>query len=140
MAWQQVDQAGVLSGGFRHLLLVLHQELLLPLCCAVLAALQRSIALPDVHSGYGFAIGNVAAFDMSNPEVKGHSALQCWLACTASVGEWTRASCTLDVTGAVEALSSQQYRGAISPWQPVGMQALQHLISLVCHHCHSQCV
>lgn len=29
---------------------------------------QTSIALPDVHSGYGFAIGNVAAFDMSNPE------------------------------------------------------------------------
>eukprot|EP00879_Flechtneria_rotunda_P008297 GHRR01008691.1.p1 GENE.GHRR01008691.1~~GHRR01008691.1.p1 ORF type:complete len:507 (+),score=180.67 GHRR01008691.1:555-2075(+) len=27
-----------------------------------------SIALPDVHSGYGFAIGNVAAFDMANPE------------------------------------------------------------------------
>ena len=30
--------------------------------------LQKSIAMPDVHSGYGFAIGNVAAFDMSNPE------------------------------------------------------------------------
>jgi tRNA-splicing ligase RtcB len=29
---------------------------------------RESIALPDVHSGYGFAIGNVAAFDMSNPE------------------------------------------------------------------------
>lgn len=29
---------------------------------------QHSVALPDVHSGYGFAIGNVAAFDMSNPE------------------------------------------------------------------------
>jgi tRNA-splicing ligase RtcB len=29
---------------------------------------QRSIALPDVHSGYGFAIGNVAAFDMDDPE------------------------------------------------------------------------
>ncbi len=26
-----------------------------------------SIALPDVHSGYGFAIGNVAAFDMDDP-------------------------------------------------------------------------
>lgn len=31
-------------------------------------ALQRSIALPDMHSGYGFAIGNVAAFDMSDPD------------------------------------------------------------------------
>lgn len=27
---------------------------------------HRSIGLPDIHSGYGFAIGNVAAFDMSN--------------------------------------------------------------------------
>ena len=29
---------------------------------------KNSIGLPDVHSGYGFAIGNVAAFDMDNPE------------------------------------------------------------------------
>jgi tRNA-splicing ligase RtcB len=29
---------------------------------------KQSIALPDVHSGYGFAIGNVAAFDMADPE------------------------------------------------------------------------
>ena len=29
---------------------------------------QKSIALPDVHSGYGFAIGNVAAFDMADPD------------------------------------------------------------------------
>jgi len=28
---------------------------------------QKSIALPDMHSGYGFAIGNVAAFDMADP-------------------------------------------------------------------------
>lgn len=28
----------------------------------------RSIAMPDVHSGYGFAIGNVAAFDMADPQ------------------------------------------------------------------------
>lgn len=28
----------------------------------------HSVALPDVHSGYGFAIGNVAAFDVSLPE------------------------------------------------------------------------
>ena len=27
----------------------------------------RSIGLPDVHSGYGFAIGNTAAFDMDDP-------------------------------------------------------------------------
>lgn len=29
---------------------------------------KKSVGLPDVHSGYGFAIGNVAAFDMANPE------------------------------------------------------------------------
>merc|ERR1719464_1403002 len=28
---------------------------------------KHSIAMPDVHAGYGFAIGNVAAFDMENP-------------------------------------------------------------------------
>lgn len=33
-----------------------------------LLLLQKSIALPDVHSGYGFAIGNVAAFDMDDPK------------------------------------------------------------------------
>ncbi|XP_065066687.1 RNA-splicing ligase RtcB homolog [Rhopilema esculentum] len=27
----------------------------------------RSIGLPDIHAGYGFAIGNMAAFDMSDP-------------------------------------------------------------------------
>jgi len=29
---------------------------------------KASVGLPDVHSGYGFAIGNVAAFDMADPE------------------------------------------------------------------------
>ena len=29
---------------------------------------KNSVALPDCHSGYGFAIGNVAAFDMGNPD------------------------------------------------------------------------
>ncbi len=28
----------------------------------------KSVGLPDVHSGYGFAIGNMAAFDMDNPD------------------------------------------------------------------------
>jgi hypothetical protein len=31
-------------------------------------SLQQSIGLPDVHSGYGFAIGNMAAFDMADPD------------------------------------------------------------------------
>ncbi|CAH8535480.1 unnamed protein product [Schistosoma guineensis] len=29
---------------------------------------HRSVGLPDVHSGYGFAIGNMAAFDLTNPK------------------------------------------------------------------------
>lgn len=29
---------------------------------------KGSFAMPDVHSGYGFCIGNVAAFDMDDPE------------------------------------------------------------------------
>jgi len=33
-----------------------------------MVALQRSVGLPDVHSGYGFAIGNMAAFDMGDPK------------------------------------------------------------------------
>jgi len=28
---------------------------------------KYSIGLPDIHSGYGFAIGNLAAFDMDDP-------------------------------------------------------------------------
>ncbi len=31
------------------------------------AIVKHSIAIPDVHAGYGFSIGNVAAFDMNNP-------------------------------------------------------------------------
>eukprot|EP00970_Alexandrium_tamarense_P004027 scaffold693_cov200-Alexandrium_tamarense.AAC.29 len=29
---------------------------------------KASLAMPDVHSGYGFCIGNVAAFDMDDPQ------------------------------------------------------------------------
>ena len=29
---------------------------------------RASLAMPDVHSGYGFCIGNVAAFDMDDPD------------------------------------------------------------------------
>ena len=28
----------------------------------------KSVGLPDIHSGYGFAIGNMAAFDCSDPK------------------------------------------------------------------------
>ena len=27
-----------------------------------------SIGMPDIHSGYGFAVGNVAAFDLADPK------------------------------------------------------------------------
>lgn len=30
--------------------------------------IQKSVGLPDVHSGYGFAIGNMAAFDYNDPK------------------------------------------------------------------------
>ncbi|CAB4022207.1 tRNA-splicing ligase homolog, partial [Paramuricea clavata] len=33
----------------------------------VLRKKPKSVGLPDVHSGYGFAIGNMAAFDMNDP-------------------------------------------------------------------------
>ena len=36
--------------------------------CALSFSHQGSIGLPDVHSGYGFAVGNVAAFDMGDPD------------------------------------------------------------------------
>ncbi|KAL3103374.1 hypothetical protein niasHS_002560 [Heterodera schachtii] len=32
------------------------------------AIVKNSIGLPDVHSGYGFAIGNIAAFDSADPQ------------------------------------------------------------------------
>ncbi|VDK51728.1 unnamed protein product [Anisakis simplex] len=34
---------------------------------ALPAIVSASIGLPDIHSGYGFAIGNIAAFDVSEP-------------------------------------------------------------------------
>ena len=35
--------------------------------CPNVGIVKHSIAMPDVHAGYGFSIGNVAAFDMNNP-------------------------------------------------------------------------
>lgn len=39
-----------------------------PRCAAPSFCHKGSIGLPDVHSGYGFAVGNVAAFDMGDPD------------------------------------------------------------------------
>ena len=38
------------------------------LVAALPGIVRHSIGLPDLHSGYGFAIGNVAAFDMDDPK------------------------------------------------------------------------
>ena len=56
---QHVDRGDV--GGFLPAVKQLANVACLP------GIVSKSIALPDVHSGYGFAIGNVAAFDMSDP-------------------------------------------------------------------------
>ena len=50
-------KAVTLAGGIREPLLT----------CSSSCIFQKSIGLPDVHSGYGFAIGNMAAFDMADP-------------------------------------------------------------------------
>lgn len=75
-AWQGASGVTCVSGHTLTTLLLLAAAapcsfllLVLALLCCTICPLQRSIALPDVHSGYGFAIGNVAAFDMNNPEV-----------------------------------------------------------------------
>ena len=56
---QHVDRGDV--GGFLPAVKQLANVAALP------GIVNKSIALPDVHSGYGFAIGNVAAFDMADP-------------------------------------------------------------------------
>lgn len=35
--------------------------------CDAAGIVGSSIGMPDIHSGYGFAVGNVAAFDMADP-------------------------------------------------------------------------
>jgi hypothetical protein len=51
-----------------EVLLYLHEIQADPGALTLCLFLQKSIAMPDIHSGYGFAIGNVAAFDMDDPE------------------------------------------------------------------------
>lgn len=48
-------------GGFTPALKQLYNVSLLP------GIVKSSIGLPDIHSGYGFSIGHVAAMDMNNP-------------------------------------------------------------------------
>ena len=51
-------------GGFGGFLPALKQ---MANVAALPGIVHASIGLPDTHAGYGFAIGNVAAFDMSDP-------------------------------------------------------------------------
>lgn len=59
---QLVTEANKSSGGFLSALQQLANVATLP------GIVGYSLGMPDLHSGYGFAIGNVAAMDMSNPD------------------------------------------------------------------------
>eukprot|EP00004_Rigifila_ramosa_P011149 TRINITY_DN2354_c0_g1_i2.p1 TRINITY_DN2354_c0_g1~~TRINITY_DN2354_c0_g1_i2.p1 ORF type:complete len:504 (-),score=104.07 TRINITY_DN2354_c0_g1_i2:35-1546(-) len=54
-------QSGAKGGGFLPAMEQIANVACLP------GIVKRSVAMPDCHSGYGFAIGNVAAFDVGNP-------------------------------------------------------------------------
>lgn len=59
------DHCSAEKGGFGGFLPAVKQ---IANVAALPGIVKRSIGLPDVHSGYGFAIGNVAAFDLDNPD------------------------------------------------------------------------
>lgn len=59
---QESKQPDGIPGGFIPALKQIANVAALP------GIVKYSIGLPDVHSGYGFAIGNTAAFDMDDPE------------------------------------------------------------------------
>jgi hypothetical protein len=53
---------GASGGGFSSALQQLANVATLP------GIVGASLGMPDIHSGYGFAIGNVAAFDLADPQ------------------------------------------------------------------------
>jgi len=59
---QLVTEAHASTGGFLSALQQLANVATLP------GIVGYSLGMPDLHSGYGFAIGNVAAMDMNDPE------------------------------------------------------------------------
>ncbi|GHP03998.1 hypothetical protein PPROV_000275200 [Pycnococcus provasolii] len=59
---QQHAKTGGSGGGFLPAVKQIANVAALP------GIVKHSLAMPDVHSGYGFAIGNVAAFDMNDPQ------------------------------------------------------------------------
>ncbi|KAK1444442.1 hypothetical protein BgAZ_103480 [Babesia gibsoni] len=62
LLFQELRQYSSESGTFLPALKQLANVAALP------GIVKGSIALPDAHSGYGFSIGNVAAFDLNDPE------------------------------------------------------------------------
>lgn len=58
----QAASSGTRVGGFLPAMKQIANVAALP------GIVSHSTGLPDVHAGYGFAIGNLAAFDMDNPE------------------------------------------------------------------------
>ena len=62
----KLNQAVELCNKLRNLLTLKHSNASLFISFEFFK-FQHSIGLPDVHSGYGFAIGNMAAFDMADP-------------------------------------------------------------------------
>lgn len=62
LLFQELKQYSADSGTFLPALKQLANVAALP------GIVKGSIALPDAHSGYGFSIGNVAAFDINDPD------------------------------------------------------------------------
>lgn len=67
-SYLQVNERNVYYYNIWHLNLTSMTVKQIANVAALPGIVKRSIGLPDVHSGYGFAIGNVAAFDVDNPE------------------------------------------------------------------------
>lgn len=62
LMFDELKQADSKGGGFLPAVKQIANVACLP------GIVGHSIGLPDVHSGYGFAIGNIAAMDMSDPD------------------------------------------------------------------------
>lgn len=62
LMFEELRQSDTKGGGFLPAVKQIANVACLP------GIVGHSIGLPDVHSGYGFAIGNIAAMDMDDPE------------------------------------------------------------------------
>lgn len=61
LMFEELRQAATRTGGFLPAMKQIANVAALP------GIVSHSVGLPDVHAGYGFAIGNLAAFDMEDP-------------------------------------------------------------------------